>query len=210
MLGAAIIVAAIVIPAQAAGFVTYSREGGSACDGLMTALGTDVDGGCLTHATSEGTIELRKHIFGIESHITGCNNEFAARFLSDGSGWIFEQALSGASCSRQACRVPNTSNPPILEGDPWKAHGTESFGSGQGTLTTSFCVEPVGGGTDETCEIDVPFRSYSNEHRQEYGQVGEMSSHGMTGFRCELVGHWNSEVGGTHDGQAEQELVVTH
>jgi hypothetical protein len=170
----------------------------------VTLNGTDVDGGCLTHATSESAIELRKHVFGIESHITSCNNEFAGRVSEDAQGYIFEQVLSGAGCARQACK-------PTGEGTPWAASGAENTGTGaQGFLTTDFCVEPVGGGTDETCEIDVPFNAYSNQHRQEYGQAGEMSSHGISGFRCELVGHWNSETGGTHDGQAEQEGIVAH
>jgi hypothetical protein len=144
-------------------------------------------------------------VFGIESHITSCNNEFAGRVAGNATGQIFEQVLTGASCSRQACKTGS-------EGNPWPASGSENTAgvSPQGFLTTNFCVEPVGGGTDETCEIDVPFNSYSNQHRQEYGQVGEMSSHGISGFRCELVGHWNSETGGTHDGQAEQEGVITH
>lgn len=199
---------------QASAVISYSEEIGGSCGSFVLLWGTDVDGGCRTHATSEGRVELRKHIFGIESHITSCNSEFSGRFESAGYGYLLEQVFSGAGCNRQACRVFIDDDPPIWEVSPWNAIGREGVPDGlaEGTefLTTDFCVEPVGGGADETCEIDIPFQSYSNQHRQEYGHVSEMSAHGSPGSRCELVGHWNSETGGTHDGAAEQELVVTH
>jgi hypothetical protein len=170
----------------------------------VTLSGSDVNGGCLAHATSEGTIELRKHVFGIESHITGCNNEFAGRFNEDANGYIFEQVLTGASCSRQACKDGGG------EGTPWAASAIE-IPILRATMTTNFCVEPNGGGTDETCEIDIPLVEVpKGQHRPEFGQVAEMPSHGISGFRCELVGHWNSEVGGAHDGDAEQETLWIH
>lgn len=171
----------------------------------VTTSGTDVNGGCLTHASSEGNIELRKHVFGIESHITNCSHEFAARVGEDMTGDVLEQALAGASCSRQACKDG------AGEGFPWSLTGSEGVGlEAAQFVTATFCVEPVGGGTGEVCEIDVPFDAYASQHRQEYGHATEISAHGSTGMRCELIGHWNSETGGTHDGQTEQELVVAH
>lgn len=205
LLSVALALVALAAMAATAQGLTLSNEGGSACP-AVTANGTDVDGGCLTHATSEGKVELRKHVFGIESHITHCNNEFAGRFESNGTGKIFEQKIDGFGCSRQACQTLSAG------GIIWSGSFSENTSgvSPQGYLSTNFCLEPVGGGTDETCEIDIPFNAYSGEHRQEYGQVGEMSSHGITGFRCEVVGHWNSETGGTHDGDAEQEIAIAH
>jgi hypothetical protein len=177
---------------------------GNHCAGV-TVSGTDVNGGCLTHAFSEGSVELRKHVFGVESHITDCNHEFAARVGEGMAGYVLEQILGGASCSRQACKFG------AGEGSPWPLTGSEGAGlEAAQFITTTLCVESVGGGGGETCEIDVPFDAYANQHRQEYGHATEISAHGVSGFRCELIGHWNSEIGGTHDGQAEQELVVAH
>jgi hypothetical protein len=199
--------AAMALAAPSASALEITNEAGGAHCAAVTLNGSDVDGGCLTHATSNGTIELRKHVFGVESTITTCDNEFTGRVNEDASGYIFEQVLSGAGCTRQACVVSG-------EGTPWAANGTETLGSNptSGTLTTNFCVEPVGGGSDETCEIDVPFaqNAGAGNHTQSYGQAGEMPSHGISGFRCELVGSWSSESGGTHDGQAEQEGIVGH
>jgi hypothetical protein len=176
---------------------------------------TDVDGGCLIHASSEGfttdptsmgNVILNKHVFGIESKITECHNEFHGRVDSAGEGYIFEQVLIGNGCTRQACKSGT-------EGIPWEAHGNEGVRVEETEyLTTNFCVEPVGGGTDETCEIDVPFNKVApgNQHIYEFGHATELPSHGVSGFRCELIGHWISETGGVHDGQNEQEVEIEH
>jgi hypothetical protein len=166
---------------------------------------TDVNGGCLIHTTSVGNVELRKHVFGIEAHITTCATEFHGRISEDASGYLLEQALSGGGCVRQACK-------PSSEATPWAFAASEgSTVEGTEYMTTSFCVEPNGGGTDETCEIDIPFQQGAPPNRTiELGHASELSSHGITGFRCELVGHWASEVGGTHDGDPEQKVSVNH
>ena len=215
----------LLVAAMAVATITFGVSGASAqtleltdentgnhCAAVATS-GTNVTGGCLIHANSEGTVELRKHVFGIESHITNCNNEFHGRADEDASNAsrIFEQHLTGANCARQACAETFEKG-----GTPWVASGFEGTPQGlvEGTeyLTTNFCVEPVGGGADEMCEIDVPFQTAENQHRAEFGHnvAVEMPGHGISGFRCELKGHWNTELGGTEDGTAEQEVVVAH
>jgi hypothetical protein len=166
----------------------------------VTLTGTDVDGGCLGHAASEG-VELRKHVFGVESHTTVCQLEFEGRLDEDATGFALEQIFSGANCSRQACAVGG-------EATPWPVQGAETAGTEH--ITANFCIEPLGGGTDETCEIDIPFDQDPSTHTVELGIAGEMAGHGISGFRCEVIGHWVSETGGTHDGDAEGDLVVTH
>lgn len=201
---ASLLLAWLATPAVAETLELKNESTGNHCSAVSLS-GTDVDGGCLTHATSNAGVVLRKHVFGIESNITTCDNEFAGRLSEDAEGYLLEQVLTGAGCSRQACK-------PSSEATPWAAHGFE--GTPQGVtegdeyLTMNFCAEPVGGGTDETCEIDVPFQTYEQQHRQEYGHTSEMGSHGISGFRCELVGHWTSETGGTHDGAAEQQITL--
>jgi hypothetical protein len=186
--------------------IEVTNESGGAHCTAVSLTGTDVNGGCLTHATGETATELRKHVFGIESHISSCLNEWNARSNEDAQGYIFEQVFTGASCVRQACK--NGSGEAI----PWVSSGNEGSAlEGSEFLTTNFCVEPVGGGTDETCEIDIPLQTPGGgNHTTEFGHASEMGSHGISGFRCELVGHWNTEVGGTHDGDPEQEALSTH
>jgi hypothetical protein len=192
-----------------------------------------VSGGCLIHATSNGEVELRKHVFGIESHIATCENEFYGRLNEDAEGYILHQKLFHAGCVRQPCVEAGEPEP-----TPWPAHGDELHQPGvdgetgvtspiaghREVLTTNFCVEPVGGGADETCEIDVAFNDHADvgkPHEYEFGGSGvEMASHGISGFRCEVVGHWTTEhiENGTAagkeenlaNGQQEIEVDVNH
>jgi hypothetical protein len=193
------VIVAAVAPRAAQAIEVTDEATGNHCS-AMTLTGTDVDGGCLFHLASEAPIQLRKHVFGIETHVTSCSTEFAGRYDEAGEGYLLEQVLSGSGCQRRPCR------PGDIEAAPWPVHlhaGTPI------TAEVTLCVKPLVGGSDETCEIDIPLHPYSNQHRQEYGSTTEMPSHGTPGFRCELIGHWNSETGGTHDGQPEQELAIS-
>lgn len=158
-----------------------------------------VSSGCLIHATSEGGVLLRKHVFGIESSITTCNTETWGRVNEDAEGYIFHQQLTGASCQRQPCKVSGVST-------PWPGHGDEAHNPGvdgetgvtsiEGTEvgTFTFCVEPIGGGTDESCEISGPGNGIlAVSHQGEGGHVTEVPGHGVGGFRCEIVGHGQTE-----------------
>jgi hypothetical protein len=220
---------AMAFAAQTASAQTLeiTNEANNAHCSAVTIVKHDVNNGCLIHANSEAAgVELRKHVFGVESHITKCKNEFHGRVDEDANGYIFEQVLSNLPVGPACTRAPCTEiEPGSGEGDPWAASGHE--GSSQEPqeqtdpmeveneyLTTNFCVKPVGGGSDEQCEIDVPFFHYEGEpeenHITEFGHANELSSHGFSGFRCELIGHWITETHGVHDGEAETEVHVAH
>lgn len=234
MLLASMVLAAMALAAPSAmaehetpeGDLTVTNEDTATSCGTATRTGTDVNDGCLIHAESEGfeagapSVVLRKHVFGVESTITTCHNEFFGRVGGNAAGWILEQQLSGAGCTRAACDEVDPG-----ESRPWHAVGHESLlandpepvGSRDPQhLTVDFCVEPVGPphGAEETCIIEVPFTQFDTgtTHTQEFGHGGglEMDGTGLGGFRCEIKGHWQTETGGTHDGQAEQEVQVAH
>jgi hypothetical protein len=194
-LAAVAVTTMVLVSPATAQTLEIAEEAGAHCP-AVTLSGTDVDGGCLTHITSNGNVELRKHVFGIESHITSCVHELHGRISEDAEGYLLEQVLSGVGCQRQAC-IASGSEP-----TPWEIHSFEGTPQGvtEGSeyMTLTFCVDPLGGGQDELCEIDIPFQGYVSQHRQEYGHAAELSAHGVSGFRCELVGHWNSETGGAH------------
>jgi hypothetical protein len=179
----------------------------------VTLSGTDVDGGCLIHAKSENFgrgagVEFRKHVFGIESHITRCDFEFWGRVDEDATGYGFEQQLSGANCTRKACDEES-------ESIQWVAVAGEIAPQTE-TMTMGFCFEnSFNDEGDESCEVDLPFKNNpATDHRTELGSAlaVEFSGHGVSGFRCELAGHWNSEASGTvsHDGQLPTNLTVNH
>jgi hypothetical protein len=153
----------------------------------VSLTGSFVFGGCRIHVVSNNTTEFRKHVFGIESHITSCYFEALLRLDEDASGYFANHLLTGPGCARQPCNVGGVAT-------PWPASGTES-GASTESITTNFCIEPVGGGTDETCEIDLPVKESFQNHRYTIGALGEMSSHGVSGFRCEVVANnqWSTE-----------------
>jgi hypothetical protein len=207
MLLAGLVIAVAGVIAGPASALTITNEATGLACGTATASGTGATGGCLGHMTSEsGGVVLKKHVFGVESTISTCSMEFHTRTSTNGTGFAIEQVLSGAGCTRQSCKSAGG------EAQAWAASGTESASAQEGGefITTNFCVEPVGGGTDETCEIDLAFNETATLHRYEAGHAAEMPGHGISGFKCELGAHWNGESGGTHDGAAEVNAEVGH
>jgi hypothetical protein len=192
-------IVAAVAPSAAQAVEVTDEATGDHCSSV-TLTGTDVDGGCLFHLASEAPIQFRKHVFGVETSVTSCSTEFAGRYSEAGDGYLLEQVLTGSGCQRRACR------PGDIEAGPWPVH---VHAGPPMVAEVTLCVEALVGGSDEICEIDIPLQPYSNQHRQEYGSTTEIPGHGTSGFHCELVGHWNSETGGTHDGAAEQEIAVS-
>jgi hypothetical protein len=207
-----------------------NKATGAHCPAVTKPTAHTVAGGCFTHTKSQGEWEFRKHVFGIESHFTSCEVEFYERLNEDGEGYMLHQSFSHPSCVRRPCQEPS----PETEPTPWPAHLdelhkpgvngetglTSPIGGHTEILTFNFCVEPIGGGTDETCEIDVAFNQTATPSQYEGGGAGsEMASHGISGFRCEIVGHYITEhipVGqqGREEnlvgGQQEGEITITH
>jgi hypothetical protein len=146
---------------------------------------------CSAHGVSTGSVTLTAHVFGAESVQTVCNNEFTLQTDEDGNGRLINQNLSGASCTRQPCRDADNN---VL---PWNGTGAETA-VGVLRLTVNFCVEPIGGGSDTTCELEVPIK-HSGGHAYEFGTKDakgnpvEIACHGTAGFRGEVTGHWVSE-----------------
>jgi hypothetical protein len=218
---AMLVTAAIVTPAAFAQSnpenhetLEFTNESfGGHCSAVTKPTAHTVSGGCLFHGAG-GTAELRKHVFGIESHITTCGAEFHGRVNEDAEGVMVNQTFSGASCNRQPCQEAGEAGP-----TPWPVHGDEAHNVGidgesglspvdshREFLTVTFCVEPIGGGADESCEIDFAANQVGATHASEYGGANESPAHGVSGYRCEIVGHWTTETGGA----GEINPVVIH
>jgi hypothetical protein len=177
---------------------------------------TGLTGGCLIHATSEGNVIFKEHIFGIESTFSTCTHEFHGRIGANGEGYLTEHMLAGGSCPYKACKDATG------EAERWHVVAHENFpvpGDPEGTktnrefLSIELCVQ-ADMGVPETCDIRIGFSQIRTEsHLYELGHVGNLEmpgTSGAPGFRCEIQGHWNTEIGGTHDGQPENELKITH
>jgi hypothetical protein len=200
---------ALTASAQAQTLELTNEANGTHCP-AVTLTGTDVNGGCMVHATGEGSgIFLRKHVFGVETTVGMCNMEFHGRANEDGGGYLFEQVMTtppSGSCNRQPCKDGT-------EAIPWAVSASEGAAvEGTEYVSVNFCIEPLGGGADELCEIDLPFNETSaGSHSYEIGHNVELASHGVSGFRCEAVApHWSIEAGGMHDGENEQDIEMIH
>lgn len=191
------------------------EESGLDCIG-GTYEAHEITEGCLIHANGEGAMELRKHVFGIEAHITACTLEFHGRFDNEMSGLLLEQVMEGAGCTREACKMANGEAymwgkyvPGVDEVN--KAYADEGE-SPEGTTfyRVVLCFQQLNGTGKESCEVEIPFDYLPTQHRIEFGHAGEISSVGASGFDCEIVGHWITEYGDIHDGRDEQEVIVLH
>lgn len=195
---------------------TISEVTGEHCPSVNQDM--SVPSGCLIHATSEGPVELRKHVFGIEIHITTCNTESWGRVNEDSEGYIFHQKFSGPDCQRKPCDDDGVGPP-----NSWPGHGDEvhkvspprgetGVTSIEGTKvgTFAFCVAPLSGGAAETCEIEGPGQPvFASNHVGEGGHVSEVSAHGTGGYRCEIVGHGQTESGGRLENEVASQLETT-
>jgi hypothetical protein len=103
--------------------------------------------GCLIHA--EGEILLGGHVFGIEATVSNCHVEMEAHIEGDGGISVESVVLTDHpgvdDCVRQPCQLP------------WLGNGEEDDPEGSGEVVHAiFCIEPVGGGTDQVCDVEVP------------------------------------------------------
>jgi hypothetical protein len=167
--------------------------------GAVTVNDHQVSGGCGPgHAVSTGSITLRAHIFGIESTDNVCTNEFDGRGDENADGYIYNQHLEGATCSREPCEEANG------HAKPWRVIGREDAnGTEYGRVV--FCISTTADMTDRPqCTVDVPGIQTSHS-TGEAGNTGgvEMPGIGPAGFRCELIGHWVNE-------STSPEVEVTH
>jgi len=229
-------VGAMALIAPAAFGQDTSLEVTSEATGLhcpsVTAQSHGATGGCLIHIVSTDPVEVRRHIFGVETHAYNCNYELWARLDEQSEGFFVHQKLTPPleECPRQAC-AEESGDPVVRQWEPWVAAGREAATPHPGyneSLQLALCINEIGQHDEPTrCDIDIPFR-HVGDHRYEFGVVGaEMpSSTGSSLFRCEVVGHWMSETygaGGDPDpanaahrlenlaaGQLEQEVEIIH
>jgi hypothetical protein len=104
--------------------------------------------GCYTHA--EGEIRFDGHVFGIEATVSNCHVELEAHIEGDGDVTVesafFTHHPGVADCTRQPC------------GLEWLGN-LEEEGSGDEFFHLFFCIEPIGGGTDQACDVEIPLET---------------------------------------------------
>jgi len=186
----AIAALALAAPSAFGQSLEITNEATGAHCGSLTVGTHSVSGGCQVNAVSEtmsngDDVVLRQHIFGIESTVTECTNQFTANLNEDGEGYLTNQVLGGAACSREPCNEEASGGAQ----DPW--HGTGREDDTGSWLRSVFCVTQDNQHSNINCTVDVPF-SEVGDHNYEFGHANgtEMPGIGTAGFRCELQGHW--------------------
>lgn len=203
---AAGVILAVAAPTTASAMTIEARyeDDDTSCSAVSLS-GTDVDGGCLLHAVSDGGVIMKQHVFGMEVTVSVCESEFHARIDEDAAGYILEQVLTsppGLTCTLQACKSGGG------EQQPW-AIDIDDPGDDTELMTANLCVEPSGGGTDQTCEVDLPVvETAPSSNEFQIGDGGEVAGHGVAGSRCEIEGQWITEMGDTHDAETEEAVVL--
>lgn len=174
--------------AQAPTLEVTDEANGMHCP-AVTVNGHTVGGGCKVHLFSTEPTEVRKHVMGMEFHVTRCDMELTLLTNEDADGFIAGQMLSGMNCTHQACAEAGGAK------KPWQVHGYEDTGVER--LRVGLCIRQAGG-AEETCLIDIPFTE-PVPHRQELGKkvtgvVQEIPGGAGGSINCELVAHWHAEA----------------
>lgn len=124
--------------ANATSAVEVSAEPGGTHCGEVTVTDHDASGGCLIHATSTGTANLFAHVGTSEVLFSACNNEFDARINEEGSGFIYNQVLTGGSCGLAPCDEAAPDHDNLV----WPLKSAELFPDHE-VLGVLFCVRSI-------------------------------------------------------------------
>jgi hypothetical protein len=87
-------------PAMAENVEIYDETGESPvpCSEVEVDSETEVvTGGCEIHVVSDGTISYRRHVFGVETLVAACNEEFQVNLDEDGRGYMSQVEWTGSS-----------------------------------------------------------------------------------------------------------------
>jgi hypothetical protein len=178
----------------------------------VSASGNEIDGGCAMHAASEGGVTILGNAFGVEMTIATCRSEAHLRVDEDGEGYVVEPRLTGPGCTRKPCPERGRLEPWPISAEKGRPTGDRE---GRGTdndayLRITICLSPIGQvSREERCAVDLGFDFTEEGHSYEFGHSSSsFRIPGLAGFRCELQGHWSTEIGGTHDGDGERAVTI--
>jgi len=195
-------VAALAAPSAAFAQLEVTDEATGQHCGSVSVSAHAVSGGCKSHFTGE--VEYWMHVFGVETLVTRCQKEITLywneeRLITGYSVVLFNEPF-GDPCTRRSCREAGGGE------QPWPGDSSEA-GGGESIRLTS-CIEPLGGGTDQVCTVDLPLVDTS-DHSFQIGDGTEVPGVGTAGFRCEEVAELHVEA--TPNAEAgETDFEVTH
>jgi hypothetical protein len=163
-------------------------EGGVPCSDVVVN-DHEVSGGCVSHVTSEGTIELGAQIpfFGYV-HQSNCNNEYTLRFDSAGEGTITDFNISGCTSSTTECPEAQAHGGGSMS---WPAHAEESA---PGTLSAVIvaCITTGSIRCEGAFAVSIVDTTATGENLE-----AESADRAPIGTSvCRVTGHWILENNG--------------
>jgi hypothetical protein len=131
-------------------------------------------GGC--DLWSIGELSLAGHAFGIEATVSDCEVDLRGRIDENGEGIFYSATYTNhpgvLDCTRQPCRLP------------WYIRIDESSSEvNPEVLKVEFCVEPIGGGTDQLCIVATNFSGTEHSY---WPFRNEVTGVGHGGPNCEV------------------------
>jgi hypothetical protein len=160
--------------------------------------GTTIATGCPVHAAGSST--LFQHVFGAESQVSSCTDEFQGVVLRNGSGHIHTYRNNHATAPAVCTRVPCAT---AAERE-WRITNAGETGPNRGHFNIRFCLRTETG-SDTHCPIEVRVASNANNHVTEFF-ANDAGGDIAFGIRCEVTGDWNIERSiATNEG-----LIIVH
>jgi hypothetical protein len=135
-----IAVAAATAPmASAQTIEVFDEDTGLHCPGIFVN-GHQISGGCSVGVSSDSPVELRRHLFGSESHIADCDWRFVMTLNEDGAFYFTDVQIT--NCIGDADVTACDEGDAHGNGDtPMPGSGSESATVGIVNATSTMCLE---------------------------------------------------------------------
>jgi hypothetical protein len=129
-----------------------------------------------------GQLSLTVHVPGVgEVLFSECDEEYGGTVYEDGSGTFSSVSFSGPNCMRQACEGGAEADPPFQ---------VEDGLGGERTLHFVHCLEPLGGGEHQECELLLPGFTDPEEDHSYSVEADAVECFAHTGLVIEMTGTW--------------------
>jgi hypothetical protein len=186
--------------AQAEFHVEPEDEPGTSCSVLDP---------CEIHAESTESLEHPTSVLEVfvPGHLvfSRCHDEFEGEIREDGTGHITNQVLRDptgqpGACTRQACDSAGEAEWPFE---------LEENSPGNEVIHVDFCLEPIGGGAENHCDVELPITD-EGDHHYVIEATDEPCAIPDPPFTVFVSGEWELEHGHPLPNENHQPIEISH